>query len=345
MTDAALIGFCEQLVATPGNKLLIADEHIDSHQLLNLKAIPNLTLISNRFDIAKDAEANNITCYFNDMNLDLGTTYDLIAYRVSKEKAIVHHVINQAHRYLSNQGRLLLCGHKNEGIKTYISKTEALFGCKAQTSKGERQIKFAEFSLQQLGEPLDDRAYSNMTEINDARGLTLYSKPGQFGWSKVDQGSEMLVDALEEYLSVQVELPKSMLDLGCGYGYLSVSGWALGIPKIIATDNNAAAIASCRYNFAQHQINGDVIADDAAASIHKQFPLIVCNPPFHKGFDVEQELTLKFLKSAAHHLKKNGVAFFVVNQFIPLERIAVDNFKVIQTVRSNKSFKVLKLSF
>jgi 16S rRNA (guanine1207-N2)-methyltransferase len=344
MMDPALELLCDSLGEYPGSHLLVADEHLDSTQLLGLKTLPNLTLLSNRFDICHAARENNIPCIFNDMDLSAcDRKFDLIAYRVSKEKAVVHHVINQSAEQLASNGRLLLCGYKNEGIKTYIAKAEQFLDCKAEVSKGQRQLKVAAFNPGQSGEPLDDREYDATVCIDEQRGIQLYSKPGQFGWNKIDRGSELLIDAFADQVS-QTEAPSSVLDLGCGYGYLSMMAWALGAKRIVATDNNAAAIASCQYNFNQHGVNGEVIADDCASSIHHQYAVVLCNPPFHKGFDTEQDLTEKFLRSISNHLKKNGNAYVVVNQFIAVETIAPAYFRSIECLHRDKSFKVFKLS-
>lgn len=344
MTDPALDFLCNALPEYTGKRLLIADEHLDSTLLLSLKTMDNLMLLSNRFDVYQSACDNNIPCIFNDMDLSgLEHDFSVVAYRVSKEKAIVHHVINQAPLHLCKQGCLLLCGYKNEGIKTYISKAEQFLGYKADVSKGERQLKLAEFSPGTLDEALDDRDYGSTMVIGEQRQLQLFSKPGQYGWNKIDKGSELLIDAFAEHVA-QTQPPASVLDLGCGYGYLSVMAWALGSKRIVATDNNAAALASCRYNFRHHDIEGEVIADDCASGIHHQYDVVLCNPPFHKGFETEQDLTEKFLRSARNHLKNDGMAFVVVNQFIPVETIAPAFFKSTEIVYRDKSFKVFRLS-
>jgi len=344
MMDPALDFVCDVLPEFSGQRLLVADEHLDSTLLLSLKTLPDLSLLTNRYDVYQSALNNNIPCIFNDMDISaFNMQFDVIAYRVSKEKAVVHHIINQAPSCLAPKGALLLCGYKNEGIKTYISKVEQYLGCKAQVSKGDRQLKLAEFTVDSVGNPLDDRQYTDTASIGERRNLQLYSKPGQYGWNKIDAGSELLIDAFSDHVRIAGE-PGSVLDLGCGYGYLSVMAWALGARQIVATDNNAAAIASCQTNFDKHGINGEVTADDCACDIHHQYDVVLCNPPFHKGFDTERNLTEKFLRSACHHLKNNGVAFVVVNQFIPLETIAPSYFKSVETVYRDKSFKVFKLS-
>lgn len=344
MSDAALEFLCEALLEHDGKRLLIADEHLDSTLLLSLKTLPDLTLLSNRFDVCQAATENNIPCIFNDMNLSgLNDTFSVIAYRVSKEKAIVHHVINQTPAHLAPKGCLLICGYKNEGIKTYINKAELFFGNKAEVSKGERQLKLAELTPLTLDVPLDDRDYTQQVEVGEQRQCILLSKPGQYGWNKIDKGSEALIKAFAQHIE-QTQTPATLLDLGCGYGYLSVMSHALGVKYIVATDNNAAALASCQTNFQLNHIDGEVIADDCASGIHHQYDAVLCNPPFHKGFDTEKDLTEKFLRSASHHLKNDGVAFVVVNQFIPVETIAPSYFKCIEIVYRDKSFKVFKLS-
>lgn len=345
MSDPALNALFDHLRDCKGAALLVADEQLDCAALLQLKVLPNLTVLTNRFDVAQCAQQAGITSIFNDMDLAAcGQTFALIGYRVSKEKAVVHHVINQVPYHLQAGGELILTGYKDEGTKTYISKAEQYLGCRAQVTKGERQLQIASLTPATLSDPLDDRGYQDWHTIAEIHQKPVYSKPGQYGWNKLDEGSKQLINCLQQQISMPAAAPASALDLGCGYGYLALMTAYLGVPRITATDNNAAAIASCQRNFAEHGIHGDVIADNCGQTIHHQFELVVCNPPFHRGFDTEASLTEQFAASAAHHLKSGGYALFVVNQFIPLETIAAPYFKAAETLFRDKSFKVLKLS-
>ena len=341
MTDDALVCLCDHLGELPGRKLLIADEQLDSSLLLRLTG-SDVTILTNRFDVHQYAQGNRLQSQFNDM--DLATCdgkVDLVAYRVSKEKALVHHIINQAPRVLKPQGQLVICGYKNEGIKTYISKAESYLGAKASITKGPRHLKIASFTPLSLGEVLDDRDYGLIRPIDDNQATPIYSKPGQFGWNKIDAGSQLLAESL-----LQQDKPSnnpSVLDLGCGYGYLSLTLGGMGFSQIVATDNNAAALACCQKNFDAHAIKGEVIAADCADVIHQRFDWVVCNPPFHRGFAHEKSLTEKFLKSAKSHLKNSGTAFFVVNEFIPIESAAAPYFHSLETLGSEAGFKVLRL--
>ena len=205
-------------------------------------------------------------------------------------------------------------------------------------------MQTAEFEVGTLDQPLDDREYERLQLIAQEDDLEFYSKPGQYGWNKIDAGSACLIECLRQQIQLQTEAPTTALDLGCGYGYLGMMAARLGVQHITATDNNAAAVFSCRHNFSHNQIAGEVIADSCANSIHHQFDLVLCNPPFHRGFDTEKNLTEQFAASASHHLKKSGYALFVVNQFISLESIALPFFQAQETLYRDKSFKVIKLT-
>jgi 16S rRNA (guanine1207-N2)-methyltransferase len=87
-----------------------------------------------------------------------------------------------------------------------------------------------------------------------------------------------------------------------------------------------------------------VVADDGASQLEPGFDLILCNPPFHQGFSVDGALTDKFLRQTRRLLSAHGMAIFVVNQFIPLERAAQPYFRVIDTVGRHPSFKLIRLA-
>jgi 16S rRNA (guanine1207-N2)-methyltransferase len=182
--------------------------------------------------------------------------------------------------------------------------------------------------------------------VTHSAELTLWSKPGIFGWQKLDAGSAFLIEHLG---SVWQTEPRRVLDLGCGYGYLTAMAarrWRNA--EFTATDNNVAAVAACARNLQMENIRGGAIVADCAATISattidESFDAILCNPPFHQGFDVENELTMRFLLATKRLLRRGGRALFVVNQFIALERKATTLFSNVEVVARNRSFKLVML--
>ena len=347
----------QQASQISGPQLLIADENLKGaplHQLL----IQNITLITNRFDVSEQARTAGLNYYFSDFDFSslADNSFDQLLYRVSKEKSVTHHIINSAQRLLKQEGSLVLTGEKNDGIKTYTDKACHYFG---NITKPKKQgttyisvISNQQRSHQQLSSqgshppPLDDCDYPQLRSCITVDDQKLFSKPGLFGWNKVDQGSAFLVDNLTEFFQRVGKEPKQILDLGCGFGYLSLMASKYTNAQIVATDNNAAAIAACSKNFSEFGISGEVIAGDCAGNINKKFDAVLCNPPFHQGFDTDNLLTQCFVDSSYKHLKQGGKALFVTNRFVPIERCAEKLFKTgnIEKIAENKSFKLLLLS-
>jgi len=337
--------------------LLVADENLIDIPFASLDA--SVQVLSNRFDIARQAQLANCEYLFNDFDFSgfANASFKRIIYRVSKEKPVAHHIINNSLRLLNDNGELILLGAKNEGIKTYASKAANYFDTQAMVSK-HGNYYLATITKNGVQNPTSNNLnenhllplktpYENFTPINDGEDKPLYSKPGLFGWNKIDRGSALLAQHLNEFFADFDTPLRTLLDLGCGYGYLSVMAAQTLLDAnlhIEATDNCAAAIIACRKNFSAFDISGDVIAADCASAIKKTFDAVLCNPPFHQGFKTDSRLTEKFLKSAAQHLKPSGRALFVVNQFVPLEKLAQPIFSRCEKIIEADGFKLVVLS-
>lgn len=310
---------------------------------------PSCWLLTNRFDTYTQAKKHEINAFFNDYDFSVLNTaaIEKVFYRVSKEKALVHYLINQAYQKLPIGGELYISGFKNDGIKSYIDKGKLLFG-NGEVTGGSKQAKVARLIKSQTNnQPLDDKDYAQTQVIHKIGDLPVISKPGVFGWNKEDPGSQFLIEHLQDFLNL-TEHSQTLLDLGCGYGYLSLQAFhkfeRLQTSEFTLTDNNATALLCAKENIATHKIKGQVIADDCASQIEDCFDIILCNPPFHKGFDVSNDITTHFLSNISKRLQPHGKALIVVNQFVGVEKRAPAFFAGIKELARNKSFKLLVLS-
>ena len=326
--------------------LIIADE-----QLATLTSPPTetrLQYLSNRVDVATALHRHGARVDLSDFDFSCYAVgqFDRIIYRISKEKAVVHHIINSAARILPHSGVLTLIGHKKEGLNSYSKNAAACFGGEIHRMRGALGYSAVTFTRQdQLGRALNDSDYTDLRgTVRGEDGRAFFSKPGIYGWQKIDRGSILLVDGLRGDIEDHARLEKpSILDLGCGYGYLSVMAALLTGGSVVATDNNIAAIAACEKNLDIHGIAGRVVADDCGKAIEETFDIIVCNPPFHQGFDTRHSITEDFLKQAGQRLAHSGVAYFVVNQFIGIECKARPIFHRITEIKRQDGFKVLRM--
>lgn len=346
MSDASFQTLLPHLQHVQQPTLWVADENV-LHAGQAIVAQPLLQVITNRYDVYRSCVERSQQAEFSDY--DLGALADdslhAVVYRISKEKPVVHHVINEAWRTLQSGGHLILSGEKNEGAKSFIDKASQLFGLKVSAQKhGNSYLGvITKHRAYDAAQRLDDKQYSEIRDIVTLGATSVCSKPGLFGWDKVDQGSQLLMDVAEAYFAKR-GYPGSILDLGCGYGYLTLRTrhWP-NLSHRSATDNNAAAVACAQKNFERAELEVTVTADDCGSDITEKFDAVLCNPPFHQGFSVDSALTDKFLRNSSRRLAAGGVALFVVNQFIGIEKKAADYFARCELLGSDGQFKVLAL--
>lgn len=321
--------------------LWIADEHVVGSQQIPLN--PAAEVISNRFDVAEALASQGWNCRFSDLDFSHidDASITSVYFRLAKEKPLVNYVINQAARMLTPGGRLFISGEKKQGIKTYAKKAGQCLAGEVEIKKHGDHYLASISRSQDTAVLLNDNDYPSLRATLSYEAMDIFSKPGQFGWNKLDKGSVLLA---QQFDALQINSPATILDLGCGYGLLSLAAhrqWPNA--EITATDNNAAALISCQKNFSQHSINGKVIAANCASGITNQHELVLCNPPFHQGFSVESDMTDQFISTAKRLCQPTGCAVFVVNAFIPLERIAEKHFMHQQLLVNDGHFKIFRL--
>lgn len=343
MNDATLTLLQNSILDLGDNssqQLFVADENIDDTVAL-LQFANSMPVITNRYHIFTAIQHTGNNHHFSDFDFShiKDSSLQRLYYRTSKEKPIVHHVINAAARLLKTGGELVIAGEKQQGIQTYTKKAGQRLGSTAVVKKeGAARIGIIQKKIP--GELLPDNNYTTLRPAITADHIVFYSKPGVFGWDKIDQGSDFLAHHLDTLPITNAQL----LDLGCGYGYLSVTAQKYSPAITHATDNNAAALLACKKNFALHNITGDVFADHIGASLTPGYDVILCNPPFHQGFDIEHTLAEQFIAASARLLAKRGQALFVVNSFIALEKVAGRYFGKTEVLADNKRFKLVLLS-
>jgi 16S rRNA (guanine1207-N2)-methyltransferase len=148
-------------------------------------------------------------------------------------------------------------------------------------------------------------------------GLTVCAHGAAFAGAKVDRGTRALLAVLPD----AVPEAGTAVDLGCGTGVLAAA-LATARPGIavLATDQSAAAVASATATMAANGL-GDrvrVVRDDAAASVPDgSVDLVVCNPPFHHGVAVSEDLAERLFDGAARVLRPGGELWCVYNSHLP----------------------------
>jgi 16S rRNA (guanine1207-N2)-methyltransferase len=321
--------------------LLIVDENLNASLF---KSCDNWQALTNRFDQQQDLISNDWQCILSDFIWPDAFDAEVLVYRISKEKAVVNHILNLAADNLQPGSKVILLGDKSEGIKSYAKNGQKLLGGNRDEVKIGGDSWKIELSVGSvIGEPLDDQRYPELRQIENVGKYTLFSKPGVYGWKKIDKGSQQLIDRLPHMLETTLPLGDiRLLDLGCGSGYLTLASCGPATHGV-ATDNNAAALIATRHTIEQAGMNIETVISNAGKELDPGFDLILCNPPFHSGFGIDYDLTERFSKQAARLLTNDGIACFVVNQHVPLKRIASAYFHVVELDFDSNNFCTYKL--
>ncbi len=306
-----------------------------------------LTLVCNRIDVHIRFSNAGFDSQFSDFNIDKADTFNRIYLRVSKEKLVCHHCLNTSMSLLASEGEITLIGRKEDGIKSLASRCQKKLMLSGSLKKHGNSYLGSFKKTALTHEALNDESYLQLRQVAeqqiDNNDYKIFSKPGVYGWKKIDQGSHFLIQTLLENKQLLPKTKKSALDLGCGSGYLTLLLHALAFSMITATDNNAAAIIATKKTCAENNIQANVAATDCGATLTQKFDLIICNPPFHKGFNVEKQLTKTFVQQSLNLMATDGCAFFVTNVFVGIEALIKSKGHVCNVIANNGRFKVMHI--
>jgi len=161
--------------------------------------------------------------------------------------------------------------------------------------------------------------------------------PGVFAGDRVDAGTALLLQVRRG--AGEGLQGRSVCDLGCGSGVLAHAALQAGAARVVAVDEDLAAVRSTQANLKGHAnarvVHADLLSvctaetpaavaagepPPAPASLAALTPVdeVWCNPPFHVGKQVVGGLTPAFAAAAHALLRPGGVGWFVVNQAVPM---------------------------
>lgn len=168
-----------------------------------------------------------------------------------------------------------------------------------------------------------------------------FSRPGIYGWDKIDKGSALLVEHLPGDLSGHGA------DFGCGYGFLSCAVLdkcrkAKSVEYIDA-DSRAVEMAAKNLERFEHKKSGLWL--DLASSntgLENKYDWVVMNPPFHEGRKTDSDIGVAFIKNAHKALRRKGQLLMVANNQLPYERVLSEVFWSAEMIAQGGGFKVFR---
>ena len=165
---------------------------------------------------------------------------------------------------------------------------------------------------------------------------TFISDAGVFSKDGIDYGTQVLIKTIID----KGIFGNKVLDLGCGYGPISIIIGKTINQKIWAIDVNPRAVELTKENATLNDVDVEAIVADGI-SLNDTFDTIVTNPPIRAG----KETIYRFFKEAYDHLNKNGQLWVVIRKQQGAES-AIKRLMMIfnncETVEKSKGYYILK---
>ncbi|MFH2027932.1 MAG: class I SAM-dependent methyltransferase [Nanoarchaeota archaeon] len=186
------------------------------------------------------------------------------------------------------------------------------------------------FSKKQDSEPNIKKIRSRLRHLE----FEFYVASGVFSKSKVDKGSELLIN------SAIIEDGWKVLDLGCGYGPVGIAiNKAYPTTGIKMADINERAVKLTRRNITLNKVEAKVFQSDLFEKIEDKFNTIIVNPPQKAGKDT----CFKLIEESKDHLLKDGLLQLVARHQKggkPLEKKMKEVFGNVEAIAKKGGYRV-----
>ena len=281
------------------------------------------------------------------------TGWDLVLLTIPKERRFSRTLLLAAWQALRPGGTLLLSGPTRRGAKAVITDAGRLFvGARvvgyrhhqrvASCTRGEAGHHLLPETFQQAGIALGT---SHTFEVQQPLGtLTLETHPGIFSWEALDEGTSLLLEHMEITPGMRI------WDVGCGYGVIGLSAAQAGASQIWMSDINLLAIDYAQRNAVRNHLDHHVRVFPADGVDPPQlvspepvsFDLVISNPAFHQGQNVDRTMANQLITQASTVLAPNGKLVIVANRFLNYNQIMQSNFQHVTRLVENPRFHLLQ---
>lgn len=166
--------------------------------------------------------------------------------------------------------------------------------------------------------------------------FSFHSDNGVFSKDKIDYGSRLLV---ETFLETNEENIESLLDVGCGYGFMGIVLSKILNCSATLIDVNKRAVHLTKMNIKENKVNAESFVSDAYENVEKKYDVIITNPPIRAG----KEIVLKILKEASEYLSDLGTLWFVIrkNQGAKSTIKELENSYITNIIKKDKGFYII----
>ena len=355
-TDPAIVllvqTLSEQAALSAGTRVLILNGQDPALALAAAKSAGQVAVFSDSAGALARIESPLQNRQIGNVSLSNGVVpdeasigaFDVVLLALPKGRDYGRGLLWTARWMLAAGGRLYMSGANESGIKTLLADAGVLFGSVA-TLITRHRCRVGVAIQPRTGRPVYPAEWGAdplQPQTRTIAGLQLLTLPGVFSWQALDDGTAFLLDHLT------VNSGDSVLDVGCGYGVIGLTAARRGAAQVTLSDDSLLATycaeASIEPNWALlNKAQIDVTVGDLYAGVaSRQFDLIVSNPPFHRQFETDMNVTRRLIDEAPGHLKSGGRLLIVANSFLRYDRQMRERFSAerVRTVAENSRYAI-----
>jgi 16S rRNA (guanine1207-N2)-methyltransferase len=235
---------------------------------------------------------------------------------------------------LANNGRLIVYGGNDEGIRSAAGMLEDLCGSvDTLATRGHGRVLAARrpSDASRLRTPLTKwRRVTPLLVAGQSRDWVSY--PGIFADGRIDEGTALLL--------AHLPLPAGsrVLDYGCGSGIIGATAIAQQADLALdLIDSDTVALEAARENVPGARIiAGTRLGDTGKVT----YAAILSNPPLHEGIAEDHAHLARLVADAPSRLVPGGVLQMVVQRRVPLDRMLADRFASAAVIAETGRYRV-----
>jgi 16S rRNA (guanine1207-N2)-methyltransferase len=271
--------------------------------------------------------------------------FTTVLMQIPKGRKLTRRWLLQAYLALRVGGSFYIAGSNRAGIQSTIKDVTELFG-EGSILAYKKGNRIACFIKKSGIAPSPDWVHTpgiapgtwvEFTITLSDHTFNIRSLPGVFSFDHLDDGSKMLLSA------INIPPGAKVLDVGCGYGIIGMYTAVQGAGLVHLIDNNLLAIAACNQTIALNRIlNANIFMGDLLNPIGtNKYDLILSNPPFHTEHSVDYQIASAMIRQSYQALESRGQIIIVANRFIRYDHMIEEVFGNISYLAESEKFHVL----
>lgn len=270
---------------------------------------------------------------------EIGNDARTVIMTLPREKDLLRMWLDACGAQLAEAGSLWLVGENRAGIKSAGQYLEQKFGHVLKMDSA-RHCSLLEARQARPGGAFDLGRYEQRWTITfSGRDIQVVSLPGTFSHGRLDPGTQLLLNVLQELAPAG-----RVLDFASGSGVIGASVARAGKVDLTLLDDSALAIESGNRTLALNGIEALSVPSDGLMELSGRFDWILSNPPFHRGIHDDLDVARGFFARAGTFLTERGKICVVFNQHLPYVGWMREYFQNIEPLAQSGGFNVIQVS-